>query len=107
MKILLDECVDVEFRRHVVGHDVFTVAYMGWKGLKNGELLATAASAGFEVLVTTDRGVQYQQHLSALRMSVIVIAAASNRFRDLQPFLPDLLKSLNHIQPGTVAELTH
>lgn len=55
MKVLLDECVDVELRTRIVGHAVFTVWYMRWKGVKNGDLLARAVAEGFDVLVTTGR----------------------------------------------------
>ncbi len=55
MKILLDESIDVEFRTRITGHDVFTVAYMGWKGLSNGALLARAAADGFDAMITTDK----------------------------------------------------
>jgi predicted nuclease of predicted toxin-antitoxin system len=54
MKLLLDECIPHRLRLHLSGHDAYSVAYMGWGGIKNGRLLALAAADGFEALVTTD-----------------------------------------------------
>jgi hypothetical protein len=105
MKVLLDECVDVDFRKQLTGHDVFTVAYMKWKGLKNGDLLARADSEGFEVFVTTDRGVTYQQHVAKLSIAVIILCALTNDIEDLQPLAPALLTALNHVKPGSVTTI--
>ena len=66
MKVLLDENLPHDFRHFLPGHEVFTVAFRGWAGQQNGTLLATAAANGFDVLVTLDLGVQYEQNLSSL-----------------------------------------
>lgn len=66
MKVLLDENLPHELRRELSGHEVFTVQYMGWSGVKNGLLLGRAAKAGFDVMVTMDSGVPYQQNLALL-----------------------------------------
>lgn len=105
MKILLDECVDVDLRKLIVGHDIFTVAYMKWKGLKNGVLLARAQSQGFDVFVTTDRSVPYEQHLQTLPIAVVVLHAATNDLDDLQVLVPSLHSTLNHIKPRTVTRI--
>jgi uncharacterized protein DUF5615 len=63
MRILLDECMPQLLRRDIVGHEVSTVAEMGWAGIKNGKLL-TLAEAHFDVLLTVDRGIEYQQNFS-------------------------------------------
>jgi hypothetical protein len=105
MKILLDECVVQAFRQLIVGHDVLTVGYMGWRSIKNGQLLALAVGDGFDALVTTDRGVPYEQHVAALAIAVIVLHAASNDLEDLEPLVPNLLTALNHVQPRTVTHV--
>lgn len=102
MKILLDECVHVELRNHIAGHEVFTVAYMKWKGTKNGALLARAIADGFEAFVTTDRGVAYEQHITATPLTVMVLHAKSNDLDDLLPLVAPLLTALNHAKPATV-----
>jgi len=78
MKLLLDESIDVRFRHQVVGHDVFTVDYMGWKGKKNGDLIALAASNGFDAIVTTDSAMPDQQNLGALPLAILVLRADSS-----------------------------
>ena len=55
MKVLIDESLDVRLRQHLAGHDTYTVQFMGWKGLKNGDLLARAATDGFDVVLTYDQ----------------------------------------------------
>ena len=105
MKILLDECVVQAFRHLIVGHDIFTVGYMGWRSIKNGELLALAVQNGFEALVTTDHSVQYEQHIAALPIGVVVLHAPSNDLDDLEPLVPNLLAELNHLQPRKVVHV--
>ena len=65
MKVLLDECVNQRLARDFIGHEVSTVEQMGWKSKENGELLALAAKA-FEVFVTTDRNLSFQQNVQNL-----------------------------------------
>ena len=94
MKLLLDECLPVQLRPHVPGHDVFTVEYLGWKGIRNGRLLAMAAGDGFDALVTTDLGMEHSQNRAALRLLVMLLHAGSNALDDLLPLVPDLLTAL-------------
>jgi hypothetical protein len=105
MKVLLDECVHVAFRHRITGHDVFTVKYMGWTGVKNGALLARAVADGFQAFVTTDRGVAHQQQLASLPIAVVILHAATNDLDDLEPLTPALLAALNHVVPGAVTNL--
>ena len=105
MKLLLDESIDVRFRLRVVGHDVFTVAYMGWKGLANGVLLAQAAAAGFDAVISTDQSVADQQNVAALPVALMVLHAPSNNLADLEPLVAPLLRELNHLIPRSVAHV--
>jgi hypothetical protein len=77
MKILFDQGTPVPLRRHLLRHDVATAAEMDWSQLTNGELLAAATEAGFEVLVTTDQNLRYQQNLKDRRIAVVVLMTAS------------------------------
>jgi predicted nuclease of predicted toxin-antitoxin system len=77
MKILFDQGTPVPLRRHLPRHDVVTAAEMDWSQLTNGELLAVATEAGFEVLVTTDQNLRYQQNLKDRRIAVVVLMTAS------------------------------
>ena len=63
MRVLLDECVREALRHHFEGHECQTARYAGFAGLENGELLRAAEAAKFDVLVTVDRGFEYQQSL--------------------------------------------
>lgn len=97
MKLLLDENLPQLLRHEIVGHDCATVAYMGWGGIDNGELLVRAASAGFAALMTKDANLQYEQNLTNLPVAVVVLQASSNDIDDIRPLLPALLKALTDL----------
>ena len=101
MKVFVDECVDWRLARDIVGHEVRTARQMGWATIKNGELLALAARE-FDVFVTVDRNLSFQQHLPAFAIAVIVIRARSNRLTDLKPLLPELLTCIPAAKSGAV-----
>jgi hypothetical protein len=101
VKILLDECVDERLAGDFAGHDVLTVKQMGWNGKQNGELL-TLAVEHFETFVTTDRNLSFQQNLQRFNIAVVVLAAPTNRLKDLQPIIPALLKVLPFLKKGEV-----
>ena len=105
MKILLDECVDQRLRFLFSGHDCETAAYAKLSGLKNGNLLAAAEAADFEVIVTTDREIPYQQNLASRKIAIVVLCARTNRLADLRPLIPLAIASLNSIQPGQVIRI--
>lgn len=77
---------------------------MGWAGVKNGALLALAAPV-FDVFVTIDTNLKYQQNLASLGLAIIVLHALSNDISDLRPLAPTILKALDSIQPGQVIEV--
>lgn len=77
MKILFDQGTPVPLRRYLTEHEVATAAEMDWSQLTNGELLAAATEAGFEVLVTTDQNLRYQQNLKSRKIAVVVLMSAS------------------------------
>ncbi len=77
MKILFDQGTPVPLRRHLDDHEVATAAEMDWSQLTNGELLAAATEAGFELLVTTDQNLRYQQNLKDRTIAVVVLMSAS------------------------------
>ena len=99
MKILLDECIDRRLAKDIAGHEVKTVPQMGWATIKNGELLALAEK-DFEVFVTVDRNLSFQQHLPGYNLVVIVLRARSNRLQDLRPLVPKLLEMLPMAKRG-------
>jgi|SRR5580658_4167157 hypothetical protein len=87
MRVLLDECVPRALRNDLPGHEVKTVAEVGWAGVKNGELLRLAA-AEFDLLITVDRNLEYQQSFEGLSLAVIVVHASSNDIAVLRPLMP-------------------
>ena len=105
MKILLDECVDQRLRFLFSGQDCETVAYAKLSGLKNGALLTAAEAADFEVIVTTDQEIPYQQNLASRKIAIVVLCAPTNRLADLRPLIPAAMEALNSIQPGQVIRI--
>jgi hypothetical protein len=99
MKLLLDECIDRKFAREFAGYEVKTVPQMGWAGIKNGQLLALA-EAEFDVFITVDRNLSFQQNLPQFDLAVIVLQAASNRLADLKPLATQILDILATVAKG-------
>jgi hypothetical protein len=106
VKLLLDENLPHQLRLELPGHDVFTVAYMGWGGIENGELLKNAAGDGFDALVTNDRGLEYQQNLDSLPVAVIVLLPPANTIEAIRPLVPELLAALAALFPRTFVKVS-
>jgi PIN like domain len=105
MRILLDECVNRKLKRHLVGHKALTVQEMGWSGKTNGELLKLLLAEKFEVFLTVDQNLRYQQDLRAAKVAVVVLIAPTNRLPDLLPLVPELIQVLGSIKPGDLVEI--
>ncbi|MBI4901986.1 MAG: DUF5615 family PIN-like protein [Acidobacteria bacterium] len=101
MKVLIDENLPRKLAGHLKGHECRTVAECGWAGKKNGELLSLAEPQ-FDVLLTLDRNIPYQQDLKSGRIAILIVRAPSNRIQDLLPIIPDCLVALLRIEPGQV-----
>jgi hypothetical protein len=99
VKLLLDECIDRRLSRDLVGYDVKTVPQMGWAGIKNGELL-TLAEKEFDVFITVDRNLSFQQNLPKFNIAVLVLHASSNRLADLRHLAPKILVTLLTLNKG-------
>jgi predicted nuclease of predicted toxin-antitoxin system len=105
MRLLLDESVPSRLRRALPDHEVRTVGEMGWSGVKNGKLLALAATA-FDAFVTVDKNLPYQQNLSALPVAVIVLDARSIELPALLPLVPALELQLSLLKPKTYVRVS-
>ena len=103
-RVLLDECVDVRLASDLASHEVRSVVQQGWRGKKNGELLRLAA-AHFDVFVTTDQNLPFQQTVSKLRLGVICLALSGDEFEDLRALAPRLRHAVIKIKPGQVMRL--
>jgi hypothetical protein len=95
----LDECIDRRLAREFVDYEVKTVPQMGWAGIKDGQLLVLA-EAEFDVFITVDRNLSFQQNLPQFDIAVIVLQALSNRLADLKPLAPKILVVLGEAAKG-------
>lgn len=91
-------------RRHLASHDVTTVYELAWTTLRNGDLISQAEVAGFEVLVTTDQNLKYQQNLSERRLAVVVLLSTS--WPRIQARIFAVAKAVDEATPGSYAEVT-
>ena len=98
MRILLDESLPRPLSRLLAWPEVRTVTQMGWTSLNNGALLHEA-STSFDVLLTADQGMEFQQNLNQLPIAVVVLAAPTNRIESLEPLLPELTAVLETLRP--------
>jgi predicted nuclease of predicted toxin-antitoxin system len=107
VRVLLDEQLPRQLARELTGHghDVSTVQQQGWAGITNGELLRRAAAQGFEVLLTADQNLEFQQNLSGAALGVLVLVAPSNALEDLLPLVPGILAALPKIGRGSVVRV--
>jgi predicted nuclease of predicted toxin-antitoxin system len=102
MRILLDENLDWRLRRGLLGHEVESVARLGWAGIQNGILLKKAEETGFEVLITMDSNMTFQQNLAGHPLKIIVLRARSNRLADTIPLTAKILQVLPYLKNGRV-----
>ena len=99
MKVLLDENLAHRLRTNLGVHEVFTVSYKGWAGLKNGELLRAAENNGIEVFLTGDQTLAYEQNLSG--RTIAIVALSSVEWDILKHHLPLIIAALDKARPGT------
>lgn len=104
MRILLDECLPRQLKRELPGHSVATVTEMGWSGIKNGALL-DLAEPHFDVFMTVDRGMPYQQNIGKRSIALVLLRAKSNSIQSLQPLIPDVESALSEVKTGEVIRL--
>ncbi len=99
MRILLDECIDQRLARDLKGHDVKTVPEAGWAGIDNGRLLELAEGR-FDVFITVDRNLSFQQSLPKFHIAVLVLRAPTNRLADLRRLMPRIFEVLPALKRG-------
>ena len=106
MRILLDECVFKPLKKEFADLNIKTVREMDWSGTKNGALLKLMKEAGFTILLTSDRNLKYEQNLQQVGISVIVMAARTNRLGDLLPLVSKVNEALVKIKLGELIEVS-
>jgi hypothetical protein len=89
--------------RSLTGHTVQEAKALGWDRFTNGELLTAAEEAGFEVLLTTDKNLRYQQNLTGRKIDVVVLG--KGRWRLIRPLIPEVVAAVNAAKPGTYTEV--
>jgi hypothetical protein len=104
MRVLIDECIVDDFGTRFPA-STQTARYAGLAGLKNGELLSAAEAARFDVFVTVDQGIEYQQNLRDRSIAIVVLRAKSNRLADLLEHLPAFLAVIRNMQPGQIVRI--
>ena len=103
MRVLFDQATPVPLRRFLEGHVVRTAAQEEWDRLGNGELLDAAEAAGFDVLVTTDKNMRYQQKLTGRKLSIVVLPR--QQWPELQMCVQAVVEAVNAATPGAYLEI--
>jgi predicted nuclease of predicted toxin-antitoxin system len=98
MKILLDECVTKHLKPKLAPHEVVTVREMGWSGIKNGKLMSLCAENNFEILLTIDKNLQYQQNLDKYSIAIVIFDSNSSDISDLESFIPKFLTQIESFE---------
>jgi len=104
MRVLLDECVPRKLRRELGNHEALTVTESGWSGFKNGELLALAAPE-FDIFLTVDQNLSFQQNLKRHNIGIILMVARNNRFKTLLPLMPKVRAAIDQIRAGEMIRI--
>jgi hypothetical protein len=103
MRVLFDQAVPVPIRSYLGDHEVRTAAEHGWETLKNGELLAAAEAAGFDVLLTTDKNIRYQQNLSKRTIAIVVLG--QQQWPRVRPHVRIVTDAINAATPSSYHEV--
>lgn len=103
MLIVFDQATPVPIRSFLHGHTVRTAAQQGWDKLRNGDLLAAAENAGFDILLTTDKNMRYQQNLKGRKIAVVVLGR--QQWPRLRPHIERVIEALNAATAGSIIEV--
>lgn len=82
--------------------EVKTVQEMGWSGKKNGQLLTLSIDSGFEIFITSDKNIQFQQNVKNFKIKIIILNSILNRYQDLKKLLPECFKKLDEAPHGAI-----
>jgi len=103
VKVILDENIPHDLRPFLAHHETFTVAYMGWGGLKNGKLLDAAERAGFDVLITGDKTLEFEQNLAHRGIALVALSAVN--WPVIEPHLAKVIAAVDSARPGTLSRV--
>jgi predicted nuclease of predicted toxin-antitoxin system len=102
VRILIDECLNWRLGDALTGHIAVSVQKMGWSWIKNGRLLTLATENGFDVFLTGDRNLSFQQNVTGLRIAIVVLEARGVQLQQTMPLIPKILALLPRLKPGEV-----
>jgi hypothetical protein len=103
VRVLFDQGTPVPIRKHLSAHQVVTAFEQGWSTLRNGELLLAAEAGGFEVLLTTDTNIKYQQNLTNRAIAIVVLGKA--RWPRIKPVIARVAVAVDGATPGSYSEV--
>lgn len=98
MKILLDECVTKRLKQHLKEFEVFTVTEMGWNGFKNGKLLSQCVDNHFDIVLTIDKNLMFQQNLDKFLITIAVLDSLTSKIEELVLFMPLFKEKVKDLQ---------
>ena len=98
MKVLLDECVTKKLKSYLKEFEVYTVTELGWSGVKNGKLLTLCVEQGFDLLLTIDKNLVYQQNLNKYTISVVIFNSITSKIDELKLFVPSFKQQIANIE---------
>ncbi|TLV00911.1 DUF5615 family PIN-like protein [Dyadobacter luticola] len=98
MKILLDECVTKRLKRHLAEFEVYTVRELGLGGTKNGKLMTYCTENRFDVLLTIDKNLMYQQNLEKYPVTIVVLNSFTSKIEELVTFLPSFKSQIENFE---------
>ncbi len=105
MRILIDECLNWRLSRALTGYYAVSAQKMGWSGIKNGKLLALAVENGFDVFLTGDRNLSFQQNLTEFTIAVVVLEADGIQLQHTLPLMQKVVALLPTLKPGQVVRV--
>ena len=98
MKILLDECVTKRLKQNLKEFEVFTVTEMRWNGLKNGKLLSQCVDKSFDIVLTIDKNMMFQQNLDKYFITIVILDSLTSKIDELLLFLPSFKNKVKDLQ---------
>ena len=105
MRVLIDECLNWRLGRSLTGHYTASVQKLGWSGVKNGKLLALAVEHGFDVFLTGDRNLAFQQNTTDFAIAIVVLEAEGIQLHQTLPLIPKVLEVLPTLKPGRIVKV--
>ena len=102
MRILLDECVNAKLKKYLSEFEVFTVSGMKWNGTKNGKLISLCCAHNFDLLLTVDKNLMYQQNLEKYKLTIVVLNSTKSQLKELALFMPSFKSQISKFEKGKV-----